>query len=181
MTWGKCVLLQKWQSKKICKTIRQYFHYTIKPLEGFILKLIEDSGFLNFSLSIYPRETKCLSVRDKIINGNLEIYFKHINTTNCVVLLRGNLNKIQIWEWVVLFQHNLFFYHWFLWVWKHAKKEPFWTHLDTGCSVKISFYLIRWWLYHHIIYLLAFIDQHTTCFEFFLESFSNQRKICVYQ
>ena len=47
---------------------------------------------------------------------------------------------------------QLIFDQWFLWVWKLAKKEPFWTHLDTGCSVKISFYLIRWWIYHHIIY-----------------------------
>ena len=58
--------------------------------------------------SIYPRETKCFSVRDKITDGNKEIYFMHINTTICVVLLHGKLNNIIIQDWVILFQHISF-------------------------------------------------------------------------
>ena len=54
-----------------------------------------DSGLWNI-FSIYPRETKYLAVRDKIIISNLETNFMHINTTNCVVLLHGNLNRKQI-------------------------------------------------------------------------------------
>ena len=73
----------------------QNFHYITEPLKSHMFTLSADSGLWNI-FSIYPRETKCLSVRDKIIIGNLEINFMHINTTNCVVLLHGNLNKILI-------------------------------------------------------------------------------------
>ena len=49
-----------------------------------------------------------MSVRDKITIGNLEISFRHRNTTSCVVLLHGRLNNIHIKDWVILFQHNSF-------------------------------------------------------------------------
>ena len=74
----------------------------------------------------------------------------HINTTNCVVFLHGKLNNILIHDWVTLFQH-IFFLSVIFMGWKTCQKQFFWTHLDTGCSVKISFLLISWWLYHYII------------------------------
>ena len=53
---------------------RHKFHYITEPLKSLMFTLSADSGLWNI-FSIYPRETKCLSVRDKIIIVNLEKKF----------------------------------------------------------------------------------------------------------
>ena len=59
--------------------LEQHVHYITEPLKGLIFTLSADSGLPNI-FSLNPQETKWLSVRDKIINGNLEILFMHRNT-----------------------------------------------------------------------------------------------------
>ena len=49
----------------------QHVHYITEPLKSFIFTLSADSGLRNI-FSIYPRETKWLSVRDQINNVNLK-------------------------------------------------------------------------------------------------------------
>ena len=70
----------------------------------------------------------------------------HINTTTWFCFM---VSLIRLGYFISTHQ---FSDQWFLRGWKHAKKESFWTHLDTKCSVKISFDLISWWLCQHIIY-----------------------------
>ena len=50
----------------------QKFHYITEPLKSLMFTLSADSDLGNV-FSIYPPETKWLSVRDKITMGNLEI------------------------------------------------------------------------------------------------------------
>ena len=53
------------------------FHYITEPLKNIMFTLSADSYLWNI-FSIYPRGTKCMSVRDKIFIVNLEINFMHI-------------------------------------------------------------------------------------------------------
>ena len=76
---------------------------------------------------IYPLETKCFSVRDKIIDGHEEIYFMHINTTICVVLLHGKLDNIIIQHRGILFQHISFLISDFYGV-ENMSKKSFFEH-----------------------------------------------------
>ena len=85
--------------------LEQHVHYITEPLKGLIFTLSADSGLPNI-FSLNPQETKWLSVRDKIINGNLEILFMHRNTTTRVVLLHNRLNNIPVQDCVILFQRN---------------------------------------------------------------------------
>ena len=84
------------QKKNYCKT-------TMSELKRLIFTLSADSGLQNI-VSLYPQETKCLSVRDKIMIANLEIYLVHRNTTNCVIFLHSNLNNMLIQDWDISFQ-----------------------------------------------------------------------------
>ena len=59
---------------------------------------------LRTCFEIYTRETNCLSVRDKILNGNLGIHFMHRNTTSSGVLTHGRLINVSIQKWFILFQ-----------------------------------------------------------------------------
>ena len=81
----------------------QHVLYVTKSLKGLIFTLSADSGLPNISL-LNPQKTKRLSVKYKIIYGNLEILFMHRNTTSWLVLLHGRLNNIQKQHLVILFQ-----------------------------------------------------------------------------
>ena len=83
-------------TKNICQTImsEQHDHYITGSLIDLIFTLSAHSGLLNI-FSLNPQETKYLSVRGKLMNGNLYIYFMHRNTTRWVVLLHGRPNNIQ--------------------------------------------------------------------------------------
>ena len=81
----------------------QHVHYVTKPLKGLIFTLSANSGLPNIFL-LNPRKTKRLTVKYKIVYGNLDILFMHRNKTSWVVLLHGRLNNIQKQHLVTLFQ-----------------------------------------------------------------------------
>ena len=77
----------------------------MEPSENFIFTPIEDGGLIKI-FSIYPRETKKLSARDKIICGNCKLNLFHEHLRGCMGFLPGRLDKIHIQFWVILVQDN---------------------------------------------------------------------------
>ena len=103
----------------------------------------------------------------------------HINTTICVVLLHGKLNNIIIQDWFILFERISFLISDLYLVENMPKKSLFehtWTHDVVWKSVLFAKLMII--PPYHL--LLAFIDQQTACFEFFLKIFSQIKEKYVF-
>ena len=82
---------------------KQKLHYITDPLKSFIFSLSDDVAYKTFFFITSARDqngclqkTKRLSVRDQIMNGNLETLGMYRTISSWMVLLHARINNRQI-------------------------------------------------------------------------------------